>query len=301
MQAQLVFLPQHNSYDANQLSNPQHFQVVGGKHYYLSINNDEHIGVWTIPAITDETKLVENCDQLFCNSKTTILYLHGQTGHRGWPDYRVELYNLITHLGFNVVTFDYRGFGDSVPSKNYPSINRTLEDTSTVFQWILENQVKKDKSEQSQGEKKSNILVFGHSLGSAVSVHFLSSRISSISPCGLILMSPFNNVQDEIYHHSWTRPWSMFLPRILFSWFFNPKEEVRFVPDTLLQSIKVPILMLHAVGDDVVNVELARKLFAARSQTNHIKYVELLKSFGHSDLYKAEEFSDMLNKMNENC
>ena len=40
---QLVFLHQHKSYDANQLENPKYFDVIGAKHHYLSINNDEHI------------------------------------------------------------------------------------------------------------------------------------------------------------------------------------------------------------------------------------------------------------------
>ena len=300
---QLVFLHQHKSYDANQLDNPKHFEVIGAKHHYLSIDNDEHIGVWTIPAAGAEE--VENCNKIFCNSKTTILYLHGQTGHRGQPNYRVEFYNLVTHLGFNVVTFDYRGFGDSVPTKDIPSINRTVEDTDFVYQWILDNHINKGNSKDGKREIKNNIIIFGHSLGSAVAVHFLSrlpaDSGTSLSPCGLILMSPFNNVHDEISHHMWTRPWSILMPRFLFSWFFDPKKEVRFVPDALIQSINVPILILHSHGDTVIDIDLARKLFASRSQSSHIKFVELLKSFGHSDLFKAEEFSNELNKISENC
>ena len=44
--------------------------------------------------------------------------------------------------------------------------------------------------------------VWGHSLGAAIAVHFLAS-LSSMSPppphpCGLVLMSPFNNVSANI-------------------------------------------------------------------------------------------------------
>ena len=52
------------------------------------------MGVWTIPAET-QGGAAENCDhRIFCNNLTTIVYLHGQTGHRG-TEYRVELYKVL--------------------------------------------------------------------------------------------------------------------------------------------------------------------------------------------------------------
>ena len=42
--------------------------------------------------------------------------------------YRVGLYKVLSRQGFNVVTFDYRGFGDSIPSMETNTVARELED-----------------------------------------------------------------------------------------------------------------------------------------------------------------------------
>ena len=84
-------------------------------------------------------------------------------------------------VGFNIVTFDYRGFGDSVPSLETNTVTRALEDVAAVTSWSLESGM-------------GNVIIWGHSLGSALAVQFLSSA-PALATCGLVLMSPFNNLQ----------------------------------------------------------------------------------------------------------
>ena len=52
---------------------------------------------------------------------------------------RLGLYRVLTGLGYNVVTFDYRGYGDSVPSAAAPSVARVVEDAGAVYSWLLAN------------------------------------------------------------------------------------------------------------------------------------------------------------------
>ena len=49
------------------------------------------------------------------------------------------LYSVLTGLGYNMVAFDYRGYGDSVPSAAAPSVARVVEDTGSVYSWLLAN------------------------------------------------------------------------------------------------------------------------------------------------------------------
>ena len=79
------------------------------------------------------------------------------------------------------MTFDYRGFGDSVPSLETNTVTRALEDVAAVTSWSLESGM-------------GNVIIWGHSLGSALAVQFLSSA-PALATCGLVLMSPFNNLQ----------------------------------------------------------------------------------------------------------
>ena len=94
--------------------------------------------MWTIPAESRAGVDTGACaSRIFCNNLTTIIYLHGQTGHRGL-EYRVGLYKVLSRQGFNVVTFDYRGFGDSIPSLETNTVARALEDVAAVTTWTLE-------------------------------------------------------------------------------------------------------------------------------------------------------------------
>ena len=104
-----------------------------------------------------------------------------------------------------------------------------------------------------------------------------------------------------MYEHSWARPWRLLLPRPLFSWLLWPRPEVNLAPDTLLPDLDLPVLILHAAEDAVVRIELARRLFSARSRDTSVQFVELLGHFGHSDLYQAPELPGLIQRMNENC
>ena len=121
-------------------------------------------------------------------------------------------------------------------------------------------------------------------------------------------MSPFNNMSDVIYQHSWTWPWRLLLPKIVFSWIFSPMKEVNFVPDHLIQNIDTPILILHSTDDSVINIRLAKHLFQTKmakvskdSHHAHVQFVELIKPYGHNEIYKATELPSLLSKINDYC
>ncbi|MGH0149417.1 UNVERIFIED_CONTAM: hypothetical protein FKN15_015690 [Acipenser sinensis] len=78
-----------------------------------------------------------------------ILYLHGNAGTRG-GDHRVQLYKVLSSLGYHVVTFDYRGWGDSDGS---PSEGGMTADAIFMYDWVKKR------------SRSHPLYIWGHSLG----------------------------------------------------------------------------------------------------------------------------------------
>ena len=246
------------------------------------------VGVWSISASLPR----EECGsgRLFCNSAPVVLYLHGQTSHRGSPA-RTGLYRRLQQEGFNVVSLDYRGFGDSGRS-GLITVDSVVRDVEAVLAWLREN-----------SEVSTQILVWGHSLGSAVASHVMARSQGPV--CCLVLESAFNNLSEQLYRHPWASPWATLLPRPVFSWLFSPRPQLNFVPDQKLPLVLVPVIIIHAHSDPLVSVTLARKLFqqaVKMGRRTNIEFVELLnEDYGHSQIYKAPELPRILNTVRNNC
>lgn len=79
------------------------------------------------------------------------------------------------------------GYGDS--TKVDPTERDVVKDVIFIYNWVAER----------TGGK---IFVWGHSLGTGLSLHALSIlENSNKRPWGLILESPFNNMKNEIQEH----------------------------------------------------------------------------------------------------
>lgn len=88
---------------------------------------------------------------------------------------------LSSRLDVNIFTIDYRGFGDS---SGTPSEDGLAIDARTAFDWLI-----------SQGTNPSQILIYGHSLGTGVGAR-LAAELSSegVGYKGLTLMAPFSSM-----------------------------------------------------------------------------------------------------------
>jgi hypothetical protein len=90
-------------------------------------------------------------------------------------------------------------------------------------------------------------IVYGHSLGTAVSTEAVATLCESGNPpSALILESPFNNIHEEIRIHPMSFLWRK-MP--WFKWFFTgtlTKNDVGFVSDERIGQIYIPILIMHA-------------------------------------------------------
>lgn len=115
-----------------------------------------------------------------------IIHMHGAAGTVG-SGYRVPNYRALSAghpEKLHVLTFDYRGFGYSTGK---PSESGLIQDAIAVVDWAM----------NMAGISPSRILIFGQSLGTAVSIavieHF-SRQSHPIIFAGTVLVAPFINI-----------------------------------------------------------------------------------------------------------
>ena len=119
---------------------------------------------------------------LAVTARPTVLFFHGNAATRAAP-FRVQYYKLLSNrLGTNVFCIDYRGFGDS---DGVPSESGLALDAHAAWDWLISN-----------GADPKNVLIVGHSLGTAVAAK-LSADLAAqdVSFRGVVLVSPFSNMK----------------------------------------------------------------------------------------------------------
>ncbi len=182
-----------------------------------------------------------------------LLICHGNAGNLSEFDRPVH-YAGLSRLGLNLLAFDYRGYGESGGT---PSEEGLYRDVQAAYRYLREN----------QGVRPERIIVFGHSLGSAVAVD-LASRVPV---AGLILDGALTSAIErgrELY------------PYIPVRWIAGS----RFNSIEKISRIRVPKLFLHAAGDDVIPIAHGRRLYEAAPTPK--TFVEL--QGGHGDAFDVD-------------
>jgi fermentation-respiration switch protein FrsA (DUF1100 family) len=182
-----------------------------------------------------------------------LLICHGNAGNLSQFDRPVH-YAGLTRLGLNLLAFDYRGYGESGGT---PSEEGLYRDAQAAYRYLREK----------QGVAPNRIIVFGHSLGSAVAVD-LASRVPL---AGLVLDGALTSAVDrgrELY------------PYIPVRWIagsrFNSMEKI--------SQVGAPKLFLHAIGDEVIPLAHGRRLYQAAPPPK--TFVELRG--GHGDAFDLD-------------
>jgi fermentation-respiration switch protein FrsA (DUF1100 family) len=182
-----------------------------------------------------------------------LLICHGNAGNISDFDRPVH-YAGLQRLGLNLLAFDYRGYGESGGA---PSEEGLYRDVRAAYRYLREK----------QGVPADRIVVFGHSLGSAVAIDL----VSRVPAAALIVEGAFTSAIDrgqELY------------PFIPVRWI----AASRFGSLEKMAEIKVPKLFLHASGDEVIPIGHGRRLFEAAPPPK--TFVEL--QGGHGDAFDVD-------------
>ncbi len=176
-----------------------------------------------------------------------LLICHGNAGNiseAGRPSH----YAGLRALGLSLFAFDYRGYGESAGA---PSEEGLYRDAEAAYHYLRD----------SIGVPAERIVIFGHSLGSAVAVE-LAGRAPA---AGLILDGALTSVVERAQE--------------LF-----PYAPVRWIAASRYPSIErigrltLPKLFLHARDDEVIPIGHGRRLYEAAAPPK--RFVELEGTHG---------------------
>ena len=216
----LIWLSTHESDllyfpEKNLETSPEAFAIVYAK---VSIPSTDGVKLtcWVIPSADTST--------------LWLLYLHGNAGNVGKRGY-VEHYAQLHRLGLNILTVDYRGYGES---SGQPDEQGMYDDAFAGYQYLR----------SSQHIPAERIIVYGYSLGSAVAVD-LTSKVPAT---GLIVEGSFTSVPDigQLQYP--------YVPVRLMA-------RNRFASSSKIGLVNMPKLFIHARDDETIPIRFGRAPF----------------------------------------
>ena len=179
----------------------------------------------------------------------TLVMAHGNAGN---ISHRIEVIRRLQNIGFNVLMFDYRGYGKSEGS---PGESGIYKDGRAAF----------DFAGTLLGVDRNKIILWGTSLGGAVAVDVATQR----QPLALILESTFSSAKEV------ARVAYPFLPVHLVL-----RTELNSIGK--ISQIHVPTLFIHGNRDSIIPFGLGRKLYEA---ANMPKEFYVIQGSDHNDTY----------------
>jgi len=202
--------------------------------HFLSAGSELH--GWYIPA----------------EGSQVVLWMHGNAGNIA--DRLDQAARMKRELGVASLLFDYRGYGQSV---GRPSERGLYEDADAALRWLTHD----------RGVSPRDVILYGHSLGTAVSVDLALG--GGREAAGMVLESPFTNAAQ--------------MARKIYSG----------LPVDLLMTVKLdnigrigkvtmPLLVIHGVSDTVIPFAMGKKVFDAAAEP---KTFLAVPGGDHSDCY----------------
>lgn len=169
------------------------------------------------------------------DAKFLVIYFPGNAGCRAD---RVGDCRDFNQLGFDVVLFDYRGYGDNQGS---PSEKMLASDASLVWKFAT-NEL---------NYAPDRIIIFGESMGGAMATRLASDcSVAGTPPAALILNSTFASLAETVAWHYPMFPFTLILLD-------------RYQSVERITQVKCPVLSFHGTADHVVAFEQGHRLFNA--------------------------------------
>lgn len=177
----------------------------------------------------------------------TMLFCHGNAGN---VSHRLENVLLLHRAGFQVLLFDYRGYGHSDGQPTESGLYR-----DAVAAWALLS----DRADTRNAPR----IIFGRSLGGAVAVE-LAARVEAD---GLIVESTFTSIRTLA---------RLILPLPL------PDLPAQYDSLSKIGTLSMPLLVIHGERDELVPFGDGRALYEAAPDP---KSWYAIPGAGHNDTY----------------
>jgi pimeloyl-ACP methyl ester carboxylesterase len=181
-----------------------------------------------------------------------LLFLHGNSSNIGANLTQAVRFQ---QMGFSVLTFDYRGYGQS--KGKFPHEAQMYQDAQVAWQYLA----------QERRISTQQIFIYGHSMGGAVAIEL---ALHHPEAAGLIVESSFTSLQETIEQ---TTNYHIFPIQWLLTERF---DSIAKVPQ-----LQVPVLFIHGTADTRVPFSMSEKLFTATATP---KQLYLVPEAGHNNV-----------------
>lgn len=197
------------------------------------------IGILHIPKGKRKWPLVVICHG-FGATKTTRMFL--------------RIARALAKKGIAVFRFDFEGCGDSEGELEKTTVRKQVSDLEAVMKWILKQ----------ENININKIAFLGHSLGCLIAALFIGQN--KFSAKTLVFLAPgFNqaklfpiwNTKREL--RDWKKK-GYYIRKDKKLGIAYLKENEKKDYSSTLDKVKIPILVIHGKGDDVVPVRFSRQL-----------------------------------------
>ena len=184
-------------------------------------------------------------------AKSVMLFCHGNAGNISDRLMKLKFFH---ELGFEVLIFDYQGYGKS---EGVPSEGGIYQDAISMFDWIKQQEALKNKS----------VVVYGTSLGGIVAIDLATKR----GVDGLIVDSSITSAKDMA-----KRLYPM-IPSFLMA--------IKFDSISKIKNLTMPKLFIHSREDRVVPYAMGQALFNAAPEPKEFLTIH----GGHNDSQIASD------------
>jgi fermentation-respiration switch protein FrsA (DUF1100 family) len=185
-------------------------------------------------------------------SRGAVLFCHGNYGN---ISHLLDPIRIFCGLGFDVLVFDYRGYGQS---EGEPSEEGTYLDAEAARDFLV----------QEEGVDPARLVLCGRSLGGPI-----AARLARQHPPGALLLESTFTSLPELGRRRYP--------------FFPVRRLCRYTYDTLgqLAGIRCPVLVVHSRQDDLIPFEQGQALYAAANSPK--EFLEI--SGGHGNGFAVSE------------
>lgn len=182
----------------------------------------------------------------------TVLFCHGNYGN---ISHLLDPIRVFTGLGFDILVFDYRGYGQS---EGKPSEAGTYLDAEAAWTFLV----------QEEGVDPARLVICGRSLGGPI-----AARLARQHPPGALLLESTFTSLPALGSRRYP--------------FFPVRRLARYTYDTLgqLSGINCPILVVHSREDGLIPFEQGQELYAAANLPK--EFLEI--SGGHGNAFAVSE------------
>jgi fermentation-respiration switch protein FrsA (DUF1100 family) len=239
---------------------PQRFFYYPNRHLYVDPDKvGLHPELVQYPSLNGKmlTALYFKTDQ---KPKGTIVHFHGNFGN---VSNHFPLSLFLLKYGFDVLTFDYEGYG---ASEGRPSPKNLVEDGIASVRYAYAH----------RRDPATGVVVFGQSLGGATAI-VVAAKEPLVK--GAVIEAAFTShaamVRAALGRHLLTWPLYPFAPLFV----NHSLDPLRFVAEISPR----PVFFIHGDQDGIVPVEMSKKLYAKALEP---KKLWIVPGAGHLEIRK---------------